>query len=65
MTLQDHNTIAELINFYLEQHKVKVTSDTDGRFWFSTEEGSIDKKALHKLLISNAIDSQKKDPNIY
>jgi len=51
MTLQDHNTITELISFYLEQHK-----DTDGRFWFSTKEGSIDKEALHKLLISNAID---------
>jgi len=60
MTLQDHNTITKLISFYLEQHK-----DTDGRFWFSTEKGAIDREAIHKLLISNAIDSQKKDPNIY
>ena len=60
MTLQDHNTITELINFYLEHHK-----DTDGRFWLNTKEGSIDKKAIQKLLISNAIDSQKKDLNIY
>ena len=60
MTLQDHNTITELINFYLEHHK-----DTDGRFWFSTKEGAIDREAIHKLLISNAIDSRKKDLNIY
>ena len=60
MTLQDHNTITKLISFYLEQHKY-----TDGRFWFSTEKGAIDKEAIHKLLISNAIDSQKKDLNIY
>jgi len=60
MTLQDHNTINELVKFYLEQNK-----DTDGRFWFSTKQGTIDKKAINKLLISNAIDSQKKDLNIY
>jgi len=60
MTLQDHNTITKLISFYLEQHK-----DTDGRVWFSTEKGAIDREAIHKLLISNAIDSQKKDLNIY
>ena len=60
MTLQDHNTITKLITFYLEQHK-----DTDGRFWFSTKKGAIDREAIHKLLISNAIGSQKKDLNIY
>ena len=60
MTLQDHNTINELITFYLDQHK-----DADGRFWFSKEKGSIDKKKIHSLLISNAVASQKKDLNIY
>ena len=60
MTLQDHNTITELITFYLDQHK-----GTDGRFGSSAKEGSIDKKAIHKLLISNAIASQKEDLNIY
>ncbi len=60
MTLQDHNTITKLITFFLEQHK-----DTDGRVWFSTKKGAIDREAIHKLLISNAIASQKKDPNIY
>ena len=60
MTLQDHNTINELITFYLDQHK-----DTDGRFWFSTKEGSIDKKKIHSLLISNAIMGRELDLNIY
>ena len=55
MTLQDHNTINELIKFYLEQHKDSV--------W--NRDGAINREAIHKLLISNAIDSQKKDLNIY
>ncbi len=60
MTLQDHNTINKLVTFYLEQHE-----DTNGRFWFSTKEGSINKEALHKLLIHNAIMGRDLDLNIY
>lgn len=47
MTLQDHNTINELIKFYL---KANDLSNMDN---------------IHKLMISNAIDSQKLDLNIY
>jgi len=56
MTLQDHNTITELINFYLEQrNKSDYKKGTE----------PIQGHKIHALLISNAIDSQKKDLNIY
>jgi hypothetical protein len=56
MTLQDHNTITELITFYLEQrNKSDYKKGTE----------PIQGHKIHKLLISNAIDSQKLDLNIY
>ena len=56
MTLQDHNTITELITFYLEQRN---KSD------YKKGTQPIQGHKIHALLISNAIDSQKKDLNIY
>ncbi len=56
MTLQDHNTITELITFYLENR-----SKAD----YKRGTQPIDGYKIHALLISNAIASQEKDLNIY
>lgn len=56
MTLQDHNTITELIKFYLEQRN---------KADYKKGKQPIDGFKIHALLVSNAIDSQKKDLNIY
>ena len=56
MTLQDHNTINELIKFYQ-----KNRSEADYKKGIQP----IDGHKINKLLIHNAIDSQKKDLNIY
>jgi len=56
MTLQDHNTINELIKFYMKQR-----SEADYKKGIQP----IDGFKIHALLVSNAIDSRIKDPNIY
>ena len=56
MTLQDHNTINELIKFYMKQR-----SEADYKKGIQP----IDGFKIHALLVSNAIAGQKKDLNIY
>lgn len=56
MTLQDHNTINELIKFYLKQR-----SEADYKKGIQP----IDGFKIHALLVSNAIMGRELDLNIY
>ncbi len=56
MTLQDHNTLSELIKFYLENR-----NEADYKKGIQP----IDGHKIHSLMIANAIESQIKDLNIY
>ena len=56
MTLQDHNTITELIKFYL-----KNRNEADYKKGIQPIEGH----KIHSLMIANAIEGQIQDLNIY